>query len=465
MHPTPLTVILGPHTELHPGAHGSLRTDPPAPVSFYLRGARHHFILRDEQPTADPLDPWRRPQLGEVLDFGPGPQIVHSVRWPVLRRRAWIADLDDSGYPLFLGRFAYAAEHGDSGRPVWTSERIRAARERALFMLAAYAHPSCHAVLMWTEYQRRLTRAWCEQFDLGVLGELFLAKAVVIPPAQRAISRSLVDQKWRYRTELRVLFVGRDFEGKAGRLALRVMQRLKERFPDVRCLYAGEVPEQERATAPSVELLGRMDRRGLLAQLRDAHLLFHPSPAESFGMVFAEAAANGLAIVARQGIGTGHLEELLCGSSCLVDAPDDGAASEEQFLHALSTLVAEPELGQELAQSAYAFAVDGHLSIAQRNAALAELYRRAAEASGPSLSLEDLPLPSSSRTQHATSTEVMDLEVRALAGRDRSRLTFNIDMPEPWRITASLSDPEPGNSSLTIHPTLEALRARSSARI
>jgi len=374
------TVILSPHVDLHTGAHGSLLESGPDEVSLHLRGARHHFLFPETAETWSHQAPFERPHLAELIELGPGPQVVHSIRWPVVNRRSWVVDLDDLGFPMLLGRHFLHPEVSDSEDAAWDGERVRALHARARAMLTGYAHPSCRALLFWTKSALEDATEWFRLLDLEELGGAVLAKSRVIYPAQRPLLESSVREKWDRPTGLHVLFVGNDYWVKQGRLALRVFGRLARELPACRFTYVGRVPEEDHHLTEGLDYRGTVSRREILALFRQSHVLFHPARAESFGMVFAEATANALATIAARGPEMRHMEEIFPRDEALLLDRDtvDPEEEESHFERLLRSLLGDPERARQLAMESYRNAVEGPLSIELRNAALRTVYASAA---------------------------------------------------------------------------------------
>jgi len=395
--PEPATVLLAPFIDLHGGYHGSLRIDPPPAIAIQARGGEHVFSF-PAGCTADTdsrFAPFDHPHLGELADLGPGPQLVHSPRWPVLRRRAWVVDLDDFGYPALLGRHAFAPRFQTPADDPWTEEERRIASQRLTNFLAALAHPSCRAVLFWTQCAFDQAVALAQRYSENHLADRVWAKSRVVYPAQRPLRRSLVRHKWQLREPLRVVFVGNDFEVKQGALALEVFHRLAPRFPNASFTYVGALPPQAQAKGGPVELLGEIPRLQLLALLTASHVLFHPTRSESFGMVLLEAAAHGLAVLTASGSGMEHLGEILRSGEAELVARRPGMGHEEEaaaFEASLASLLAAPERTTELGLAAHRRISDGPFDADVRNQTLGEIWRTASnEAADAPLFLHDLP--------------------------------------------------------------------------
>ncbi|HSK77430.1 MAG TPA: glycosyltransferase family 4 protein, partial [Thermoanaerobaculia bacterium] len=418
------TILLGPYIDLHPGYHESLRNDAPEGVFFYSRGARHYFGSNGGPAPETAFFPFEHPHQGEVIDFGPGPQVAHSARWPVVRRRAWVADLDDFGYPFVLGRYLLNPKAGMRASSDWSDVERAVAARRMANMLHAFAHPSCKAVLFWTRKALEDAARWIRDFGLTSAGEAFLAKSQVVYPAQRALIASVVRQKWLQVPELRVLFVGGDYEAKNGRVALQVFRRLAEARPDVRFTYVGEVPESDRELTEGIDFRGRVPRAEVLSLLKESHVLFHPAREESFGMILLEAAAHGLAVVVARGRGMDHIDEILSGEEAvLFDRNAASGPEEEGFLPLLSSLLSDVDLARSKALAAYEKAAGGSLSLEARNSALQSIYRQALEDPAPeALSLTDLPHWSDSG-HLALSSEEVSTSLRTYLEREKVERT------------------------------------------
>ena len=309
--PSPYGVVLGSGIDLHPGIHGSLRASPPSGYRYVARNAEHVFLHGRGRPGFSPL---RRRHWAELVRFGAGTGLVHSVTWPVLGQRHWVVELDDFGYPAYAGRRLLSAGFRRSLEHAWTIPFTRDVRLRTECLVRAYTHQSCGAVIFMTFAAARAASSTLVQLQLERWIEPLMAKAVVIYPAAEALPAGAVALKWDGQRPLKVLFCGRAFRAKDGALALRVVRRLFARGYDFEFTYVGHIPTPERDrfrdVLARVRVFESLPRRRVLALMKDAHVLFHPSPSESVGMVLVEAAAAGLAVVASEGPGLPQLHEL-----------------------------------------------------------------------------------------------------------------------------------------------------------
>jgi glycosyltransferase involved in cell wall biosynthesis len=124
--------------------------------------------------------------------------------------------------------------------------------------------------------------------------------------------------------------------------------------PQVRALCRQEGLESE------VHLFGRISDQELAALYREADIFALPTRVESFGLVFMEAMAQGLPVVA---YGVGPVPSILTQGAILAP-PDDETA----FRAALAELIRDPERRQNLGREGHELATDryGWSSMADR---------------------------------------------------------------------------------------------------
>lgn len=163
-----------------------------------------------------------------------------------------------------------------------------------------------------------------------------------------------------------VLTVARIAQSHKGHdVMLEAIDRLRERLPDVRWVVIGDGPlrpELQRAAAArglerSVSFLGNLPDPERDAWLERAHVFAMPSRVpeggvggEGFGLVFLEAAAHGLPVVA--GAEGGALDAVDAGRSGLLVDPRDPQAVAD----ALELILCDPALAAAMGGAARAWA-------------------------------------------------------------------------------------------------------------
>ena len=435
---TSRTVDLGSSIEFHSGIHGSLLSDPPAGTRYRVSVPEHVF-LRGQGTRGSRGQSFRASRdfaVAEMIDPGPGRVLFHSARWPVLNRRSWVVDLDDFGYPVFFGRSAIDPRQRRQSR---LKQRIL---ERSARMLAAYTHPSCKAILFLTEHAFAEAHQWLRTVATPDVTRAFLERCHIVPGAHRALDRAEVRRKWRD-DPLTVVFCGRDYHQKNGRVALAVMTSLAERFPAARFHYIGEAPRDPLTrrfdSLPNAASHGSLPRAEALRIVAESHILFHPARYESFGMVYAEAMAAGLAIVTSSGSLMAHVGEFLGKEGALLvrRQGDDFARDQSMFERGLGRLLADRTAAAAMAAANYRCATSGVLSVRRRNALLENIYRRAEAAPAEPLRIEDLGVESLARVVRLSAAAVVeDFEEFRLAA-PRAPRSVLLSAPDlrftPWR--------------------------------
>jgi uncharacterized protein len=387
-------VLLGPKIDLHVGVHNAFARLLGEDFQYRKRDCVHTFVMADEQHVS----PFRSFHWGEFADFGSGQAIVHTARWPVLNRKAWVTDTDDFVYPVVCGRHFLSPDFRNAFRGVWSAEFQKNILKRATNMLTAYAHPSCKAIFYRSEFTVRDARVWLGKLGLGELGEKYLSKIRVLYPAQESCPADAMEAKWSKSGPLTVVFCGRDYATKNGRMALEITGRLSREFTTDRFVYIGNIPEDEvrrrRKLPASVEYHQSLPHKQTLSVLSAAHILFHPSKFEGLGTIFLEAAAAGMAVITATGGAMRHVEELFgTGGAMLVDR-DSVAESEEApaFEKHLRYLLRNPAAAKSMAYHNFKLATVGKLSPERSRTVLLDVYENALErpAQRP-LTLEQIP--------------------------------------------------------------------------
>ena len=429
--------------DLHPGIHGSLLATPPAGYRYLARAAEHVFL---HDHGRRPFSPVHQGHWAELVRFGAGDELVHSASWPVLGRRHWVVELDDFGYPAYLGRHALSARFRRTFERAWTEALTRDLRVRTECLVKAYTHESCGAVIFMTLAAAHGACGALMELDLRNWIEPLLAKAVVVYPATPAMPAGEIVRKWHRPRCLKLLFCGREFHAKDGALCLGVVRRLLARGHDIDFTYVGDIPASARYrfrdVLTRVRVLGSLPRRSVLALMRDAHVLFHPSPNESVGMVFIEAAAAGLAVVASEGPGLTHLHELLPSRG--VTSVDRRRGSpiecERRFEAILDALLCSWARARAMGLCNHRRALDGPISVPRRNEALASVYDATLRRPGTQpMRVEDLVPRQTWMSTRMSDRRLLRMVDNVFRSSTRTSLTILAGRPWPSRRTRRIS--------------------------
>lgn len=179
----------------------------------------------------------------------------------------------------------------------------------------------------------------CDIIPNGIDVDRFTAEAPPIP--------EYVDGK------LNILFLGRLEKRKGLKYLLRAFARLKQRYPDLRLIVAGDGAVRRgyetsvrKAGLSDVVFTGYVSEEEKVRLLRTAHIFCAPATAnESFGIVLAEAMAADLPIVATDI--QGYAAVARHGHEGLLVPPSD----EQALAGALARLIDDPDLRNAMAES------------------------------------------------------------------------------------------------------------------
>jgi glycosyltransferase involved in cell wall biosynthesis len=135
------------------------------------------------------------------------------------------------------------------------------------------------------------------------------AKVHVVPfgaNLENSPARSVVEQTIaaRSRVQMRLLFIGVEWERKGGPVAMAVTRHLNDMGIPTHLTIIGCSPEVGSAERPYVTVLGFIgkDSEGkhrIHEELAKSHFLIVPSSAECYGLVYCEASAFGVPAIAR----------------------------------------------------------------------------------------------------------------------------------------------------------------------
>jgi glycosyltransferase involved in cell wall biosynthesis len=302
-------------------------------------------------------------------------------------------------------------------------------------MVTAYCHPSCTAVLFWTQATKKWALTLCRKLAPQIEA-LLEQKSRVIYFVPRPRPRDIVERKWAGE-ERNVLFCGREFEQKNGAMALRIFSRLIDHTPSAHFIYIGNIPAAARRRHAKLfermEYYESLSRRDTIPLFERSHVLFHPSRVESYGAVYVEAAASGLAIVTAKGRLMEHVPEIVHErGSCIVDRNSIHGEEEEElaFEYHLAQLTADRPRAESMGWQNYREITDGRLCWRRMCQELGAIYRESgvkAQSGEEGLKLDDLPYSAGGGELRMTLSEIMKDHDYWRAAWDLSRQAIIFD--------------------------------------
>jgi glycosyltransferase involved in cell wall biosynthesis len=150
----------------------------------------------------------------------------------------------------------------------------------------------------------------------------------------------------------RVLFIGREFERKGGRVLLEAWRLVHARHPEAELLIAGPRQDPAAGVGLGVRYLGRLSRAQLADCYRGARVFVLPSLFEPWGFVFIEAMGYGLPCVGTDGCAMPEIID--AGTTGLLATPGDP----QSLADAILTLLADPQRARAMGHAGHAKALE-----------------------------------------------------------------------------------------------------------
>jgi glycosyltransferase involved in cell wall biosynthesis len=125
-------------------------------------------------------------------------------------------------------------------------------------------------------------------------------RSITAPWGANLIADAITDPETRSATDWRLLFVGTDWLGKGGDIALATVAKMRQQGRNVQIDIVGSAPSSPHPTIEGVTFHGFLnknepgDRARLNALYRKADVFFLPTRFDALGIVFAEAASYAL---------------------------------------------------------------------------------------------------------------------------------------------------------------------------
>jgi glycosyltransferase involved in cell wall biosynthesis len=150
----------------------------------------------------------------------------------------------------------------------------------------------------------------------------------------------------------RVLFIGREFERKGGRVLLEAWRAVHARHPEAELLIVGPRQDPAPGAGLGVRYLGRLSRVQLAERYLSASVFVLPSLFEPWGFVFIEAMGYGLPCV---GADCCAMPEIIdAGVTGLLAAPGDAP----ELAEAILALLDDPARARTMGRAGHAKALE-----------------------------------------------------------------------------------------------------------
>lgn len=270
-------------------------------------------------------------------------QIVHKKQPAIFSFQTWsMFDFSAPGTPHFVytdHTYRSCKDYPVYGKHIWAPIR----RESAVTLEEdIYEHAAC----IFTR-STNITRTLIKDYAIPPEKVLCAGAGTNVPLEKLCKIPITLD---RYKSQ-RVIFIGCDWDRKGGPELVEAFHKVVKVHRNTRLIIVGCTPEIDE---PFAEVIGSVSLDEVLGYLADSSIFCMPTKIEPFGIVFIEALASGLPVVA---LNLGSAPDFVINgkTGALVEYGDiDGLA------HALINLLDDPEKcrqygenGRKLVQEKY----------------------------------------------------------------------------------------------------------------
>jgi glycosyltransferase involved in cell wall biosynthesis len=181
-----------------------------------------------------------------------------------------------------------------------------------------------------------------------------------------------------------VLFIGRDFRLKGGRIALEVFKMLKDKDPKIRAIFISRYPKGIEADYPGIEFHDLLPQKKIYSILSESDIFLYPSLMDTFGFSILEAMSFGVPAVCLETETTAAIREIveddktgkIINTRCTFDSQSGKNLSitANNILKEISNLRNNKKKLEEMGQACLKEISHGKFSISERNKKLKRIY-------------------------------------------------------------------------------------------
>ncbi|MBT7705812.1 glycosyltransferase family 4 protein [archaeon] len=186
-----------------------------------------------------------------------------------------------------------------------------------------------------------------------------------------------------------VLFVGRDFRLKGGRIALEVFKMLKDQDPKIRTIFISRYPKGIEADYPGVEFHDLLPQKKIYSLLSESDIFLYPSMMDTFGFSILEAMSFGVPTICLETENTAAIGEIIeddetgkiINTRCTIDSQSgkDLNITANNIFKELSYLKNNKKKLGEMGRACLREISHGKFSILERNKKLERIYMEASK--------------------------------------------------------------------------------------
>ncbi|MAG39950.1 hypothetical protein CMI41_03210 [Candidatus Pacearchaeota archaeon] len=282
--------------------------------------------------------------------------LIHCAHCLSLNKKPWVADIE------FADQF-------------WASINKKSSRRKILRILES-SH--CKKILPWSE--------WSKKNILERFPEIHEKVELVYP------AMPIRKKKEEKSGPFKILFIGRDFKGKGGYVALKAIEDLTRRFKDIQGILIGDIPPGLLKKYKNSE---RIDLHQLVTQENlfelfypSADVFLYPTFSDTLGFAILEAQSFGLPVIATKTASTHTVNETIANNktgfiiedkNVNLERREFSEAAIREMIKKIELLYLNKKLLKKMSKAAQKQFIDGKFSIKKRNEKLEKIYIGALE--------------------------------------------------------------------------------------
>lgn len=235
---------------------------------------------------------------------------------------------------------------------------------------------NCKKILAWTEWaKRRILEYYPEVKN----------KIEVVYPA-------LPEQKFQKKKseKINLLFIGRNFKEKGGKIALEVIDYLTKKYDNVYGTIISDVPKriyEKYSENKKINIHGLVSQKRLFEEIYpESDIFIYPTFSDTLGFSILESQSFGLPVIAMRTQSTHSINETVQENKTgfIIDnSKTDGLERKfdkniiDGFIESTEKLIKNKKLREKMSNAARKEISDGKFSIKERNKKLKRIYEEA----------------------------------------------------------------------------------------
>ena len=233
--------------------------------------------------------------------------------------------------------------------------------------------PNCKKIMPWTNHTKK------------EILKIFPSLEDKVETVYPALPLSAINKKKD--GPFTVLFIGRDFRLKGGKIALEVFKMLKDKDPKIRAIFISRYPKDIEADYPGIEFHNLLPQKKIYSLLSESNIFLYPSLMDTFGFSILEAMSLGVPTVCLETETTAAIREIveddktgkIISTRCTIDSQSGKHLSitANNILKEIYNLRNNKKKLEKMGRACLKEIYNGKFSILKRNKKLKRIYTEA----------------------------------------------------------------------------------------